>query len=160
MASMTASGFCELAVLSRYTSGFPCTWRDRIGKSLRISAALWTFCSVPADLLYVTIVSPDFYADSILIFSELDLFSRSGFAIQAHSVLVYSFDLPALLGINPGIGLSFVSPAHTAYYTAAQACTQVFQRNALQHWFEETLYDDALRFCARDATHHQVEKLL
>src|SRR5258708_19695162 len=37
---MTAEGFCELAVLSRYTSGLPCTWRDRIGKSLRISAAV------------------------------------------------------------------------------------------------------------------------
>src|SRR6266699_5592933 len=39
---MTAEGFCELAVLSRYTSGLPCTWRDRIGKSLRMSAAVRT----------------------------------------------------------------------------------------------------------------------
>src|SRR3989454_5350349 len=58
MASMTAWGFCELAVLSRYTNGFPCTWRDRIGKSLRISAIVRIFWSVPVNVSYVIIMFP------------------------------------------------------------------------------------------------------
>src|SRR2546427_6449864 len=58
MASMTAWGFCELAVLSRDTNGFPCTWRDRIGKSLRISAIVRIFWSVPVNVSYVIIMFP------------------------------------------------------------------------------------------------------
>src|SRR5438552_5709001 len=41
---MTMRGFCVVAALSRYTSGFPCTLRSRIGKSLRI-------CSTSYDAL-------------------------------------------------------------------------------------------------------------
>src|SRR5260370_41098219 len=33
---MTACGFCVVAALSRYTSGFPWTFTARIGKSARI----------------------------------------------------------------------------------------------------------------------------
>src|SRR6266566_7941455 len=58
MAAMTAWGFCELAVLSRYTNGFPCTWRDRIGKSLRISAIVRIFWSAPVNVSYVIIMFP------------------------------------------------------------------------------------------------------
>src|SRR5690554_1620697 len=39
MAWITASGFCVVAALSRYTSGLPCTCCCRIGKSLRICSA-------------------------------------------------------------------------------------------------------------------------
>src|SRR4051794_31109712 len=39
MRSMTALGFCVVAPLSRYTSGFPFTFVDRMGKSLR---TFWT----------------------------------------------------------------------------------------------------------------------
>src|SRR3982751_2560349 len=39
MRSITAFGFCVVAPLSRYTRGFPFTFVDRIGKSLR---TFWT----------------------------------------------------------------------------------------------------------------------
>ncbi len=35
MAARTVSGFCVVAALSRYTSGWPWTWRPRIGKRAR-----------------------------------------------------------------------------------------------------------------------------
>src|SRR5215472_9918782 len=40
MASITWRGFCEVAALSRYTSGFPFTRWLRIGKSSRIVAGM------------------------------------------------------------------------------------------------------------------------
>src|SRR5258708_32570384 len=75
-------------------------------------------------------------------------------------MLVDAFDLPAFLGINPGVCLALVSSAHAAYNTTAQACAEIFQRYALQHWLKEALYNNTLGLRACNTTHHQVEELL
>src|SRR5712692_2429602 len=149
MASMTASGFCELDVLSRYTSGFPCTWRDRMGKSLRISSALRISGCCTVVICYLI----------SLIFRQLDFFFFGG-GVERDGVFVYAFDFPAFLGVDPGVGRAFVGSAHAAHDAAAQAQAQVFQRDALQYRLEEALHDNTLGLFARDAAHHEVEKLL
>ena len=49
-----------------------------------------------------------------LIFCELDFFFRLG-VVKTDGVFIYTFNLPAFLGIDPGVGLGFVSSAHTAH---------------------------------------------
>src|SRR5579884_2661709 len=186
MASITWRGFCELAVLSRYTSGLPCTWRARMGKSWRMSAAL----RVAALFSDASIIAPDFQYEirgslpvngaaafapaapftgsvlperigfSSLIFGQLDFILVSGRAIERDGVLIHTLDLPALLGIDPGISLALIGAAHALDDAPAQANAQVFQGNALQHRLKEALYDDALGLVLRNAAHHQVEELL
>src|SRR5437660_2993837 len=132
MASITARGFCELAVLSRYTSGFPCTCRSRIGKSLRISSGVRITLCVPVVLSDVSIfnlislkkeVSPHVLCmhstcgdTSLLIFGQLNLFLNLC-TIQFDRFFVYPFDLPAFLGIDPHIGLGLVGTTHTPHNT-------------------------------------------
>ena len=54
-----------------------------------------------------------------LIFSEQD-FVVVGVIIQVDGPFVDAFDLPALLGVDPGVGFGFVGTAHTLDDAAAQ----------------------------------------
>src|SRR5579885_1549576 len=68
--------------------------------------------------------------NATLIFRQLNLIFRRAF-VEVDGSLVDAFDLPTLLGVDPGVGLGFVGAAHTAHDAAAQATAQVFQRDAL-----------------------------
>ncbi len=59
-----------------------------------------------------------------LILGEYDLLIN-GFAVERDGVLVDTFDFPAFLGVNPGVGFGFVGTAHAAYDALAQACAQI-----------------------------------
>src|SRR5437016_8156582 len=74
--------------------------------------------------------------------------------------LVNIFDLPALLGVNPGIGFGLVATTHTTYNAAAQTGAQMLQRDTLQYWLKEALHDDAFSLRTWNTTYHQVEELV
>ena len=61
---------------------------------------------------------------SASILCEHDLFFCT-VAVQGDRELVYAFNLPAFLGVNPGIGFGFVGTAHAAYDALAQVEAQL-----------------------------------
>src|SRR5579884_3272018 len=95
----------------------------------------------------------------MLIFRKLNFVIISVF-VEAYRDLINTLDLPALLGVDPRIGLGLAFSAHAMDDAAAQASTQRFQWDTLEHRLEEALHDNALGLRAWNATHHQVEELV
>ena len=69
--------------------------------------------------------------NAFLVFGEMNLVIVVWVAIKADRALINALDLPALLRVDPGIGLGLVSTTHTADNATTQTNTQAFQGDTL-----------------------------